>query len=111
MHSSNLPSARIVSLKLHHERDFPLGCILDGVTGQGSDLTCDPHNRFSTKEFNQFCPKSPDDRTAARLGGNGALVTHMVSKILAEKCLFLKVMQFGQFVAHTFSMTAQPGNL
>ena len=87
MFSSNLPSARTVSLKLHHEKDFPLGCILDGVTGQGSDPTCDPHNRFSTKEFNQFCPKSPDDTTAARLGGNGALVTHMVSKILAEWCL------------------------
>ena len=87
MHSSKLPSARTVSLKLHHERDFPLGHILDGVTGQGSDPTCDPHNRFSTKEFNQFCPKSPDDTTAARLGGNGAMVTHMVSKILAEWCL------------------------
>ena len=88
MHSSNLPSARTVSLKLHHERDFPLGHILDGVTGQGSDPTCNPHNRFSTKEFNQFCPKSPDDRTAARLGGNGAMVTHMVRKILAENVSF-----------------------
>ena len=91
VYSSKLPSARKVSLKLHHERDYPLGYILDGVTGQGSDPTCAPHNRFSTKEkeFNQFCPKSPDDTTAARLGGNGALVTHMVSKILAERCLQL----------------------
>merc|ERR1711974_23238 len=77
----------------------------------GSDPTCAPELRFGgcdscddatcrnltqpkTCEFNQPCPKADDGTTAARLGGNGALVTHMV-------------MQFGQFVAHSFSMTSQ----
>ena len=126
---SRLPSARKVSWELHHDDLYPLGNLADQNT-LGSDPTCAPEKRFGgcdfcdeetcqkvsqpkpTCEFQQPCPKADDKTTAARLGGNGALATHMVWKILAKLFnTFLKVMQFGQFVAHSFSMTAQKGDL
>merc|ERR1711974_558548 len=108
---SRLPSPRKVSWELHHDGLYPLGDILSPHDTLGSDPTCAPELRFGgcdscddatcrnltqpkTCESNQPCPKADDGTTAARLGGNGALVTHMV-------------MQFGQFVAHSFSMTSQ----
>ena len=126
---SFLPSARKVSWKLHHDTLYPSGHIAAPLSTLGSDPTCSLHLRFGgcdscnvgtcqqrrqpkTCEFNQPCPKADDGTTAARLGGNGALVTHMVRNILAKLCkTFFKVMQFGQFVAHSFSMTAQKGDL
>ena len=95
---SYLPSARKVSLILHHENVYPYGDIVSGFDTLGSDPTCASDLRFggcnsctetdcqknqksTTCEFNQPCPK--DETTAAKLGGNGALVTHMVRKILA----------------------------
>ena len=125
---SRLPSPRKVSWELHHDGLYPFGDILSAQDTLGSDPTCAPDLRFAgcdsceeptcqnlnrskTCEFNQPCPN--DGTTAARLGGNGALVTHMVSwKILAKLSnTFSKVMQFGQFVAHSFSMTSQAGDL
>ena len=99
---SRLPSARTVSWKLHHEDLYPSGN-LAAQDMLGSDPTCAPEKRFGgcdscheptckaksqpqkTCEFNQPCPK--DKTTAARLGGNGALATHMVRKILATLCI------------------------
>ena len=85
-----------MSLELHHDSLYPLNDILSQAT-LGSDPTCRPELRFGgchtcferdckivslprTCEFNQPCPK--DNTTAARLGGNGPLATHMVKKIL-----------------------------
>ena len=85
-----------MSLELHHDSLYPLNDILSQAT-LGSDPTCPPELRFGgchtcferdckivslprTCEFNQPCPK--DNTTAARLGGNGPLATHMVKKIL-----------------------------
>ena len=95
LRQSSLPSARKVSWELHHDSLYPKG----DITAQaelGSDPTCDPELRFGgcnscyeptcqreqkpkTCEYQQPCPR--DKTTAARLGGNGALATHMVRKI------------------------------
>ena len=122
---SYLPSARLVSWELHHDRTFPLGDVDKLSSTLASDSTCALELRSSgcnncetctprPCEFNQVCPNATDKTTAAKLGGNGALVTHMVLKrdfqLKAECNPLLKVMQFGQFVAHSFSMTAQTGD-
>ena len=97
--SSNLPSARRVSWILHHDRTFPLGDVDNLSSTLGSDPTCAPEIRSSGGcqscspgacsphpcEFNQLCPNATDDVTAAKLGGNGALVTHMVGTVLSKK--------------------------
>ena len=89
--SSYLPSARKVSWFLHHDDTFPLGDVDSSQGALGSDPTC-PLELRSTGcnncndgacnpkpcEFNQPCPKTDDRATAAKLGGNGALVSHMV---------------------------------
>ena len=116
-----------MSWELHHDRTFPLGDVDNLTATFNSDPTCDPQLRSTgcnscdigactprPCEFNQVCPNATDKTTAARLGGLrlGALASHMV-RFLAEGCVcdtFLKVMQFGQFVAHSFSMTAQKGD-
>ena len=103
---SRLPSARKVSLELHHDGLYPLGDILSKADTLGSDPTCGPELRFGgcdscferdcknislprTCEFNQPCPK--DKTTAAKLGGDGALVTHMVRKISADKAHWARI--------------------
>ena len=94
--SSSLPSARKVSWQLHHEGLFPAGEPLSDTLS--SDPTCALEKRYGgcaschepkcrgrgipkTCEFNQACPN--DTTTAAKLGGNGALATHMVRKIFS----------------------------
>ena len=91
--SSSLPSARKVSWQLHHDTLYPSGHIGAPLSTLGSDPSCSLELRFGgcdsctdgtcrqsnkpkTCEFNQPCPN--DRTTAAKLGGNGALVTHMV---------------------------------
>ena len=103
---SSLPSARKVSWELHHDGLYPLGDILSEKDTLGSDPTCPPELRFGgcpscnetecqaeqkhkTCEFNQPCPLASDPTTAAKLGGNGALATHMVRKISWFSSVFL----------------------
>ena len=100
---SRLPSPRKVSWELHHDGLYPFGDILSAQDTLGSDPTCAPELRFAgcdsceeptcqnlnrskTCEFNQPCPN--DGTTAARLGGDGALVTHMVSWKKTEQHFF-----------------------
>ena len=93
---SYLPSARLVSWELHHDRTFPLGDVDTNGNTLASDSTCAPELRSSgcnscdigactprPCEFNQVCPNATDKATAAKLGGNGALVTHMVREIFS----------------------------
>ena len=73
LEQSNLPSARKVSWDLHHDV-FKFGKLPGGDLG--SDPTC---SSSRVQEFNQRCPNGTDKSTGARLGGNGALATHMVA--------------------------------
>ena len=122
---SNLPSARKVSWDLHHDV-FKFGKFPNVI---GTDPTCPSEMRFDdnpNSQFSQQCPNGTDKSTGARLGGNGDLATHMVGTIFSNLVTIgptcsttsisskrsitsLQVMQFGQFVAHSLSMTHQQG--